>query len=363
MAKNELGTAKSREAILSLPTPTKSPPAPSLPQPPPPPPVPRVPIQFTSGSTQLGPVGIDRRYPHFMTDVTNQSNPPPHLVHERHNHNPYLVEKDHRNGYFQDPLKQPWIVIIIAFVAIFVFIAAAFLIFVVRYKSSEKRPIQQHIITTTIPKNNSLENTCSLIHEAMWMDALQQQQQHQTSSSSKKNQLKSSSGGIMNCSPLVPTSNSTKLIKTSWSPPHMNSNNSSKTPSHHQKQQHYHHTSIVNYEMHHPTYEETDGNNDYAEVNDNGHSQQNFSTFGNARRGGANGINGSNNNSGSSNGDQRLCHSPGPYATTNLINITSNPYQQHYYNPSGSRAHYMKNNINSCPSPSPSQSNKQQAIS
>ena len=106
----------------------------------------------------------------------------------------------------------------------------------------------------------------------------------------------------------------------------------------------------------HPTYEEAGGgNNDYAEVND-GHSQQNFSTFGAGRR---NGTSGGNNG----NGDQRgqLCHSPGPYATTNLINITSNPYQQHYYNPSGSRAHYMKNI--SCPSPSPSQSKQQQAIS
>lgn len=350
MATNKLGSAKSKEAILSLPSPTKSPPAPG--PPPQPPQVSRVPVQYASGSnSQLGgPVGVDRRYPSFMSEVTNQSyQPPAHFVpesHHNHNHHPFLVEKDNRNGHFQDPFKQSWLIIIIALTVMFI-LSSAVLIFLMRQRSAKKRPIQQHIITTTIPKNNSLENTCSLIHEAVWMDVQQQQQNTSLSSSVKKNQLKSSSG--MNCSPLVPTTNS-KLIKTSWSPP----SKQSATPSH----QHYHHSSILNYEMH-PTYEEAGGgNNDYAEVND-GHSQH-FSTFGAARRNGSNAT--SNGNNGNSS-DQRgqLCHSPGPYATTNLINITSNPYQQHYYNPSGSRAaHYMKNI--SCPSPSPSQS-KQQAIS
>lgn len=369
MATNRLGSVASKEAILSLPSPTKSPPVhnhhhvPQAPQSPV-----RVPTnQYGSGSLSSG---VDRRYPSFVSEVvTNQSyQPPPHLVHEghSHNHHPFLVEKDSRSGHFQDPLKQSWLIIIVALTVMFI-LSSAVLIFLMRQRSAKKRPIQQHIITTTIPKNNSLENTCSLIHEAVWM---QHDSHHQTSSSSsmtkkqqKKNELKSSSNGM---SPLVPSTNS-KLIKT-WSPPHhliqqhinSSSKSSTTTPSH----TNYHHTgSIMNYEMH-PTYEEAgcDGGGDYAEVNDgNGHNG--FSTFGGGNRRNNNGNGGSNGCDNSRGGQPPpICHSPGPYATTNLINITSNPYQQHYYNPAGSRAgiqHYMKSNI-SCPSPSPSQQSKQQ---
>ena len=189
---------------------------------------------------------------------------------------------------FRDPLRQPWYIITIAITVTMLLLASAVLFFLSRQRSGGKKPVVQHI-SLSMPKNDlgSVQSPgcSSLVRDALWVDrswfagnagdrgSLHSHHHLQTHQMQQHHQGKTA------------TTSSSKVL-SNWIPSYNT------------------HSSPVDDEA----YSVIDSNNEYAEVAEN----QNLSTF---KR---------QNNLLHQQQQQIRPSTPGPYATTNLINITTN---------------------------------------
>lgn len=201
----------------------------------------------------------------------------------------------HHHHYTRDPLKEPWFIIVAALTVMFI-LSSGVLIFLMRQRSassSSKTPVVQHI-SVSLPNDlgtgSIAGKASSLVHEPVWID-------HSWFGGGANGNCNSSSiTGIASglamvggSSSRVPSSSS-KLIRE------MGCGTGSSTLE--------------------DTYSVIEAN-DYAEVAD----VQNLTTF---KRNNNNASANANGQQGAVSGLLHRSNSPGPYATTNLINITPN---------------------------------------
>lgn len=201
----------------------------------------------------------------------------------------------HHHHYSRDPLKEPWFIIVASLTVMFI-LSSGVLVFLMRQRSASshsKTPVVQHI-SVSLPNDlgtNSMNGKgSSLVHDSVWIDHswFGGGSSSGVGGGTASNSITGIASGLamVGSNSRVPSSSS-KLIRE------MGCGTGSSTLE--------------------DTYSVIE-TNDYAEVAD----VQNLTTF---KR---------NNNNANSNGQQganALLHrsnSPGPYATTNLINITPN---------------------------------------
>jgi len=198
-----------------------------------------------------------------------------------------------KEGVLRDPLRQPWFIVIIAITVILI-LASGVLIFLMRQKSGGKKPAIQHI-TLSLPKNDLGSHHAlspggsSLVRDALWVDRSWFRGEHppphvhQNSLHShhhlQTHQIQQHHQGKMG------TTSSSKILSTNWVPSSGYDRSSSPVDDPY---------SVIE-------------SNEYAEVSEN----QNLSTF-------------KRQNNLLMQHQQIRSTTPGPYATTNLINITSN---------------------------------------
>lgn len=227
----------------------------------------------------------------------------------------------HSNHYQRDPLKEPWFIIVATLTVMFI-LSSGVLIFLMRARSSSsannKTPVVQHINVSMLPNDLGTNNgngkiASSIVHDSVWID-------HSwfngggggTASngnqSNLSNAMATSLATMFGSNPRIPSSSSKFIREITCNGAGAGGGGTG--------------SSTLE-----DTYSEIESN-DYAVVAD----IQNLSTFKSRAAGGGqsssnNLINSSINNNGVNGGGGALSHrsnSPGPYATTNLINITPN---------------------------------------
>lgn len=222
----------------------------------------------------------------------------------------------HTNHYQRDPLKEPWFIIVATLTVMFI-LSSGVLIFLMRARSSSsahaKTPVVQHINVSMLPNDLGANNingnkiASSIVHDSVWIDH------------SWFNGTNGSNGNASNLNSAMATSLATMFGSNSRIPSssskfirEITCNGATGAGG----------TTSSTLE---DTYSEIESN-DYAVVAD----IQNLSTFksrsNNGGHSGSNNLicNSSINNNAVNGGSSHRSNSPGPYATTNLINITPN---------------------------------------
>lgn len=199
-----------------------------------------------------------------------------------------------KEGSLRDPLRQPWFIVIIALTVMFI-LSSGVLIFLMKQRSGGKKPHVQHI-SLSLPKNDltsaSSPGCSSLVRDALWVDRswFNGRSDH-TASLHSHHHLQTHQMQQHHQGKTATTTSSSKVVGN-WIP--------------------------SGYEPRSPvddSYSVIDGNNEYAEVAES----SNLSTFKKRQ-----------NNLLQQHHQQQVMQqqqrpsTPGPYATTNLINITTN---------------------------------------
>jgi len=233
-------------------------------------------------------------------------------------------------GFLRDPLRQPWFIVIAALAVMFI-LSSGVLIFLMRQRSGmrgkKQHPVVQHI-SLSLPKNDLSGSSSgsgglatgiggtSLVRDALWIDRSwfgTTGAQPREDSGGSQQQQQSLLYPPHHHQPLsLPKSGKRgvghpKLINTHWTTSRFSSSNGKQQQHQTTKRNHHHHLSQQDAEDLEDSYSIIESN-DYAEVAESVGGGGLLSTFKNR-------SNRSENNRSST---------PGPYATTNLINITTN---------------------------------------